>query len=219
MKKTIRLNETELTKLIKKIVKEQTIQSCPEVKVTKPIVDKHIPLLKSDVKFYIDDLDRELRDVDDKYINIIKDEVNKQSALIEKINLNTMYALYGIIPTYDRKNDVMMLLNSLYNVLINKIEGNFLYKNILRATIDKSNINSTKNELKSVLDGIYRVVNKATYQPGKSVRFKIRDSFPNKCKQGQPNIKIYDTAVIDTDTKQIRQQQLTKLYQVLDSYV
>ena len=77
---------------------------------------------------------------------------------IIKTNKELLYSTYGIIPPYNQTSDVTNIVNTFYQGIVSEIEGNFITKNLMRAFINKDNIQSAKNIVSSVLDKIFFII-------------------------------------------------------------
>lgn len=216
MKKTIRLTESDLVRLVTKVIDEQNTK-CPNKKVTKQIVDSKLPVLQKKIDGFLNsDIDKLIKNLDEKYQSLIKSSVLKHKNLITKINQNQLYSKFGIIPKYNPTSDVTIILNDLFKLLIEKVEGNFFNKQLVKAYVNKDNIKEIKQETSDVLNSIFSVVHRGVNFPKKMVGREIESIYPD-CPNGESSAITYETLPIETDL--LKKNMLNTIYKKLNSYV
>lgn len=220
MKKIVKLTEQDLIHIVRKIINEQNenVKCPPEVKVSKQLVDSKLNFIVKDVDYWIngEQTTKILNEIDSKYRNVVKKILVESKPAIIETNKKLLYSTYGIIPTYNQTSDVTNIVNTFYQAIVSEIEGNFITKNLMRAFINKDNIQSTKNIVSSVLDKIFFIIRRITYDPYKEASFEIKKKLP-KCSNGSSS--YVGGKYILADVKKELANQKIYINKLLDTYV
>jgi hypothetical protein len=220
MKNIIKLTESELVKIVEKIIKEDDMIKCPpKVKVSKQLIDSKLNIISKEVDDWINSskVSKMLDEMDSKYKDIVKKILIDSKPIIIEINKKLAYANYGVIPHYNQTQDVTNLVNTFYKGIISEIEGNFITKNLMKVYITKSNIQSVKNSVSSILDNIFIIIRRITYDPFHyGIKSDINKTI-KKCSDGTPSYigGTYELA----DVKQLLVNQKNSINKLLDTYV
>jgi hypothetical protein len=220
MKKIVKLTEQDLIHIVRKIINEQNenVKCPPKVKVSKQLVDSKLNFIVKEVDYWInsEQTTKILNEIDSKYRNVVKKILVESKPAIIETNKKLLYSTYGIIPTYNQTSDVTNIVNTFYRGIVSEIEGNFITKNLMRAFINKDNIQSTKNIVSSVLDKIFFIIRRITYDPYKEASFEIKKNLP-KCIDGSSS--YVGGKPILADVKKELVNQKSNINKLLDTYV
>jgi len=218
MKKIVKLSEQDLIRIVGKIINEQNVKCPPEVKVSKQLVDSKLNFIVKEVDYWInsEQTTKILNEIDSKYRNVVKKILVESKPAIIETNKKLLYSTYGIIPIYNQTSDVTNIVNTFYQGIVSEIEGNFITKNLMRAFINKDNIQSTKNIVSSVLDKIFFIIRRITYDPYKEANFEIKKNLP-KCSDGSAS--YVGGKYILADVKKELVNQKNYINKLLDTYV
>jgi hypothetical protein len=185
--------------------------------VTKQIVDSKLPVLQKKIDGFLNsDIDKLVKNLDEKYQSLIKSNVVKHKNLITKINQNKLYSKFGIIPKYNPTSDATIILNDLYKLLLQKVEGNFFNKQLGRAYVNKDNIKEIKQEVSDVIDSVFSVVYRSIHFPSRIVGNGIENLYPN-CPNGESSVITYETLNPETDL--LKKNMINTIHKKINSYV
>jgi hypothetical protein len=186
MRKVIRLTESELIGLVKRVINEEE-KNCPQNKrVTKNMIDSFLSKHKMELKSYIENNRREraesLSIEAKKFLDIAYDCLMENFNLLYNIGLKSSYARFGFIPPYDQTSDVQKLVDNIVNKLLSTIESNFVYDNFLELYINKDNINRIAKLVEQAIDlffdEISKFVNFSEHNLFWKIMNKMRELFP-----------------------------------------
>ena len=216
MKKVIRLTESDLTRIVKRVINEQNTK-CPNKKVTKQIVDSKLPMLQKKINGFLSkDIDKLIKNFDEKYQSLIKSNVLKHKNLITKINQNQLYSKFGIIQKYNPTSDATIILNDLYKLLLEKVEGNFFNKQLVKLYVNKDNVKEVKQEISDVIDGMFSAVYRSIFFPSRIVGRGIESIYPD-CPNGESSVITYETLNPETDL--LKKNMINTIHKKINSYL
>jgi hypothetical protein len=155
MGRVIKLKESDLTTIIKRVIDEQT--SCPPRIVTKQMIDSFLPehriALREKIELEKNELlerlsaESEKKMVDVAFASLINETFN----LVYSIGVKTNYARFNFSPHYDQTSDTKKVIDNITAKLISKLESSYIFNTALKVFITKDNLNDVKKVLSRVL--------------------------------------------------------------------
>jgi hypothetical protein len=193
MKRIVRLTESDLIRVVNKVIKEQKTD-CQPRKVTKAVIDSVLPTFKVDLKPRVEGMKNELTknfsndtSAKKKLIEFFNSVVNENFTLLYNIGVKSNYARYGVTGPYNQTSDIQTLVNNITNKIISTLESNFIYDNALKVYINKGNIKKVKEESSEVLRMAFSKLNRLIFASDKGLRSDIMDKM-GRCPNGDFNL-------------------------------
>lgn len=216
MKKTIRLTESDLVRLVTKVIDEQNTK-CPNKKATKQVIDSKLPIVQKRLDSFLNsDINKLIKNLDEEYQSLIKSEISKHKNKLLKINQNQLYSKFGIIPQYNPTSDATIIMNDLFKILMNKIDGNFFKRQLVKAYVNKDNVKEIKEEASDFLNSAFSVVYRAIHFPQLIGSNKIKELYP-VCSNGESSVETKPILTFETDL--LKKNMLNTINKKLNSYV
>lgn len=205
-----------------KLTEQQS--SCPPRIVTKPVIDSVLPQYKSELTSRINGLKsltiKKLgkSSTDRKVIDIFNSTVSENFNLVYGIGLKTSYANYNLSGPYNQTRDIQMLVNNIINKIISTIDDNFLYRQALKAYINKDNIKQIRGVFSDILKVSFRELNRILLSAEFVLQNMIEEKM-GKCPNGEYNVPYNKRATTEYRIMEYYNTKLLDLYKKLNEFV
>ena len=224
MKRIVRLTESDLIRVVNKVIKEQKTD-CQPRKVTKAVIDSVLPTFKVDLKSRVEGMKNELTknfsndtSAKKKLIEFFNSVVNENFTLLYNIGVKSNYAIYGVSGPYNQTADIQTLVNNITNKIISTLESNFIYDNTLKVYSNKGNINKVKKESAEVLRMAFSKLNRLIFASDRGLRNDIRDKM-GRCPNGDYNLILNPDGLTQYYVLSYYETKESELFNKLNKYV
>lgn len=213
------LTESQIGRII-----EQS-NGCPPRRPTKPVVDSILPAFKNELLNSIKTLQGSLAKkitsggaTDKKLVSLFNEAVSENFNLLYGIGVKSAYANYGLSGPYNQTADVQALVNNLIDKVISTIDSNFVYRQALKAYINKNNIRQIKEGFSDVLLMSFRELNKLLLRSEYGLTNMVEEKM-GKCPNGEYNVPYNKNATTEYRVITYFPTKITGLNKKLDTFV